>query len=410
MGPSYIHELLGADVQFITSLLKPEFDSYGVKLPSAVLAELPGPRSHDEIDECTAQAAERARQTELTELSEDLFYTDLGLVGVPVDETRPKEAPLSCSQALGIGLSLLESVACGKYSTQAAAARALELSAEKGHQYRVLTRLDADLQQQVLGGRVDGHTVNRLFRVASLEDKEQQRAAFGELLRAAPKPTDRLLSLASNRAKQGVKRSEPKQVRAVAYFNPHIFARQRWMAQSNADELEAKVEELNQRLYNPRSHLTPKGALGTIEDWLRHRDLLSVFDVKTETVEDESGRYAQLRLTRNEAQWQRRRSFDGFSVLVAHPKVQRSAAELCRTYRAKNAVETDFHVMKSVVKLRPVRHRTDVKVRAHVTLCMLGLYVQRELTRRLNKEGVSAELCLEQFEPCRLSRPSRPKR
>ena len=58
---------------------------------------------------------------------------------------------------------------------------------------------------------------------------------------------------------------------------------------------------------------------------------------------------------------------------------------------------------KSVVKLRPVRHRTDVKVRAHVTLCMLGLYVQRELTRRLKKEGVSAELCLEQFEPCRLS-------
>jgi hypothetical protein len=44
-----------------------------------------------------------------------------------------------------------------------------------------------------------------------------------------------------------------------------------------------------------------------------------------------------------------------------------------------------------------------VKVRAHVTLCMLGLYVQRELTRRLNKQGVSAELCLEQFEPCRLS-------
>jgi hypothetical protein len=70
---AYIHELLDADVQFITSLLKPEFDSYGVKLPSAILAELPGPRSHDEIDECTAQAAERARQTELTELSDDLF-------------------------------------------------------------------------------------------------------------------------------------------------------------------------------------------------------------------------------------------------------------------------------------------------------------------------------------------------
>jgi len=50
--------------------------------------------------------------------------------------------------------------------------------------------------------------------------------------------------------------------------------------------------------------------------------------------------------------------------------------ELCRTYRAKDAVETDFQVIKSLIKLRPVRHRTDAKVRAHVTLCMLALYVR----------------------------------
>ena len=40
-------------------------------------------------------------------------------------------------------------------------------------------------------------------------------------------------------------------------------------------------------------------------------------------------------------------------MLVAHPKVKRSAAELTRTYRAKNAVEADFHVIKGVVKVRP---------------------------------------------------------
>ena len=122
-----------------------------------------------------------------------------------------------------------------------------------------------------------------------------------------------------------------------------------------------------------------------------------------ETVEADSASFPQVRVTRDEAQWQRRRSFDGFSVLVAHPKLQRSGAELTRTYRAKNAVEADFQVIKGVVKLRPVRHRTDVKVRAHVALCMLALYVQRELTAKLGKEGISAELALEQLEPYRLS-------
>jgi transposase len=401
---AYIRELLEADVQFITSLVKLEFDSYGVKLPSRVLADLPSPRLHEQIAKCTAQAAERARQTELVELSDDLFYTDLGLVEIPVNETQPKDAPLLCSEALRIGLSLLESVACRKFSTHAAAARSLGLSTEKGHQHRILTRLDADLQEHVLAGHVDGHTVNRLFKVASLQDKAEQRAAFAELMRQAPDPTDRLLSVACHASHRRAKPSEPKRVRVVAYFNPHIFARQRWLAQNTVVEIEAQVLKLNQRLANPHSHLKPKGALHVIEDRLRRHDLLNVFEVKTETVTAESGSFPQIRLTRNEAQWQRRRSFDGFSVLVAHPKIKRSAAQLTRTYRAKNAVEADFHIIKSLVKLRPVRHRTDTKVRAHVALCMLALHVQRELTARLKKkEGISAEQALEQLEPCRLS-------
>ena len=91
-------------------------------------------------------------------------------------------------------------------------------------------------------------------------------------------------------------------------------------------------------------------------------------------------------------------------MLVAHPKLKRSAAELTRTYRAKNAVEADFQVIKSVVKLRPVRRRTDAKLRAHVALCMLALYVQRSLAWQLRKENISAEQALEQLEPCRLCR------
>jgi transposase len=400
---AYIRQLLAADVQFMTALSKPEFDSYGVKVPARVLADLPAPRLHDELGECTAQAVQRARQTELTELSEDLFYTDLGLVEVPVDETQPKDAPTLCSEALRIGLTLLESVACRKFSTHAAAARALKLSAQKGHDYRVLTRLDADLQEQVLAGHVDGHTVNRLFKVASVEDQQAQRAAFAQLLAEAPKLSSRLQSLASNASKRRAQPSKPQRVRAVAYFNPQIFARQRWLAHSSLVELQAQVRKLNQRLANPRSHLKAKGALQVLEDWLRHRDLLNVFAVEMETVEAESGSFPQVRVTRDEAQWQRRRSFDGFSVLVAHPKLKRSAADLTRTYRAKNAVEADFQIIKSVVKLRPVRHRTDAKVRAHVALCMLALYVQRELTAKLRKEGISAEQALEQLEPCRLS-------
>jgi hypothetical protein len=404
MGRSaYIREMLDAEVPFITALITPEFDSYGVKLPAEALADLPAATTRAELDQCAAQAAERAGQTDLCQLTDNLFYTDLGVVECPVDETEPKDRRTTCSEALRIALSLGESVACGKFATHAAAARSLGLSPERGHQYRVLTRLDADLQQEVLSERVDEHTVNRLSKVASLGDQEARRAAFAELVAEGPKPGSLVCSAAAIQAHTQAERSEPRRVRCVAYFNPEIFARQRWQARSNLDELGAYVRELNGRLGNPRSRLKPSGAVHLVEDRLRHHDLLTTFQVKTETVENQGASYTQLSLTRDEQQWRQRRSFDGFTVLVAHPEVTRSAADLCRTYRAKDAVETDFQVIKSLVKLRPVRHRTEVKVRAHVTLCMLALYVQRELTLKLGKEGISAALALEELEPCRLS-------
>jgi len=54
--------------------------------------------------------------------------------------------------------------------------------------------------------------------------------------------------------------------------------------------------------------------------------------------------------------------------------------------------------------LEALDSRTDAKVRAHVALCMLALYIQRSLAWQLRKENISAEQALEQLEPCRLCR------
>jgi hypothetical protein len=392
---AYVSELLDAEVQFITSLLTVEFDSYGVKLPAAGFGNLPPATNRDEVDQCAAAAAAQARQTELKELSDNLFYTDLGVVECPSDETKRAAERTTASEALRIGLSLIESVACGKFATHAAAARSVGLHPERGHQYRLLAGLEPDLQQEVSAGRVDGHSLGRVLRIAGMSDKEKQRSALADLCQAAP-------SYCAERATTRAAGPAPKHVRCAAYFNPEVFARQRWLAQGTVDELRALVQELNQRLSQPRNRLLPRTALRLIEDRLRHHDLLNVFEIKTATITTDNRDYQQLELIRDEQKWHRRRSFDGFTVLVAHPDVTRSAAELCRTYRAKDAVETDFQVMKSLLKLRPVRHRTDAKVRAHVSLCMLALYVQRELTVKLKKEGISAALALEELEPCRL--------
>lgn len=76
------------------------------------------------------------------------------------------------------------------------------------------------------------------------------------------------------------------------------------------------------------------------------------------------------------------------TAIVLSPRrhnIDKPAPELVQLYRSKDQVERDFKEIKSVLELRPVRHRTDAKVAAHVTLCVLALAVQRKIDQLLTR-------------------------
>ena len=98
---------------------------------------------------------------------------------------------------------------------------------------------------------------------------------------------------------------------------------------------------------------------------------------------------------------------DGFLLHLAHPDVTLPAEEIARLYRAKDAVEKDFQTIKSFVQIRPIRHFTDAKVRAHVTICVLSLLLERLLGLQLAE--VSAQAALETLSTCLLNRFARDK-
>jgi len=68
-------------------------------------------------------------------------------------------------------------------------------------------------------------------------------------------------------------------------------------------------------------------------------------------------------------------------------------------------VEKDFQCIKSVLKLRPIFHRKDLKVLAHVDLCMLGLLLERGLEDQLTNAGLkqTAALTIDQLATCHLN-------
>lgn len=69
-----------------------------------------------------------------------------------------------------------------------------------------------------------------------------------------------------------------------------------------------------------------------------------------------------------------------------------------KTYKSLGNVERAFRNLKTVqLEMRPVYHKTDDRIRAHVFLCMLAYYVQWHMTQRLTplfeEDGKGSSRC-----------------
>ena len=260
------------------------------------------------------------------------------------------------------------------------------------------------MQREILEGRAAGQALAALLRIADLDEADAQREAFRTL---AQEPTCQAVE-------QQPKRSEPRnaaepaqpphtlKVRVVAYFNPQRFVEQRGRAQEHLQKIQACITQMNASLASGRSKRTAASATSAVDRELRRYNLVDAFTVTVSEQEGPGGKRLAVEARLDEQDWALRRRYDGFTVLVAHPALPHGPVELCQLYRAKDAVEKDFEVIKSVVEVRPVRHHTDGKVRAHVTLCMLALLLERTLQKKL-KGKYTSQAALELLQECRLN-------
>ena len=81
--------------------------------------------------------------------------------------------------------------------------------------------------------------------------------------------------------------------------------------------------------------------------------------------------------TRNEESITEEEKLDGiYIVRTSIPDTQMDAQAVVGTYKSLARVERDFRSIKSIdLDLRPIFHRTETRVRAHVFICMLAAYL-----------------------------------
>jgi len=90
-----------------------------------------------------------------------------------------------------------------------------------------------------------------------------------------------------------------------------------------------------------------------------------------------------LTVERKQAQIDEEAALDGFYVLrTPVPASELDAPGVVTAYKNLKYVERDFrHIKADDLDLRPVFHRLEERVRAHVLICMLGCYLTWHLRR-----------------------------
>jgi hypothetical protein len=381
---AYLSALLDSGMRFLTALTEDEFEAYTDRIPHQGLASI------HTFDEDSAQQAQAAvNNAGMQQINDRILVLDLGVVERRDEQPdlcrKPASEEDSLAKTLEMATRMNQDLAEGKAANCRQLAQTYGLTQRWLAKLLGLLQLAPDLQQMIRSGGAAKFPINSALRIAKLTDHQQQREAFNrEVQRAAAKPQARRSARGAVHRAAAASRDVVR-LRAVLCFNPEQFVEQRRSADEELGAVNTFVAEFNQALASPRSRRTKETAHAHVYAELRRRSLVDAFDIGVQ----KDGDRLRVQVSLRERTWRQRRRFDGFSMLVAHPDVVASAAELDRLYRAKDAVEKDFHVIKSVVQLRPVRHRTEPKVRAHVTLCMLALLLERTLERKLAAAGLS---------------------
>jgi transposase len=102
------------------------------------------------------------------------------------------------------------------------------------------------------------------------------------------------------------------------------------------------------------------------------------------------GKHFVYAIGENQFSWRRRpesmereAQLDGIYVLrTSEPAERLSAEDTVRSYKSLAEVERAFRCLKGVdLLVRPIRHRTEERVPAHIFLCVLAYYVEWHLRR-----------------------------
>lgn len=373
-----IQTLMESGVRFVTALPWIEFESSQAPIPWEKVAAMQAAALEPDATEASVAAAGVSQG--FTVIRADRFLLDLG-------EFEREGLPSPDEDAATVVAMRFAREAGASASSNYMLAEQGGISEASVRRHKHLLCLDEVLQRRTIAGEAKSIGLEALHRMADLPVAEQT-AAFEAAIGECPDRVVRAKVTAPGRVPLPRLR-----LRGVMSFHPERCRATRSDEERSVLAMKRAVARLNDRLAESSRQSSDASNLAAAHKLILKAKMGNVFTaalVKTGTIRT-------IELVRDDAAWEARRKVDGLSIVVTHPDVHGTPEEVVKLYFDKDVIEKDFQTIKSVVEIRPVHHQTDVKLRAHVTLCMLALLVRRILAERLREKvpGMSAATALE---------------
>jgi transposase len=166
--------------------------------------------------------------------------------------------------------------------------------------------------------------------------------------------------------------------RLVACFNPFLAEERRSKREALLEATEKELEKISKEVGRRK-----KTQLKASEIGLKTGKVLGKYKM---------GKHFNLTIEDGVFRWERKTdaieqeaALDGIYVIrTSETKERLTAEDTVRRYKSLSQVERVFRTMKGIdILVRPIRHWTEVRVPAHIFLCMLAYYVEWHMRRAL---------------------------
>jgi transposase len=187
-------------------------------------------------------------------------------------------------------------------------------------------------------------------------------------------------------------------VQFVMAYDPQMAAELREERQGKIERANTFIRDVQQRLKKKGRGrpLTAEGALLQVSEYLQSHSLSRYDHLELSSKEE-------LRVTAASEARSWENLIDG-KLIVETTLLDASPEEIIGRYQELGGIERAFRSLKSTLKLRPVYHWTERRIRAHVFLCVLALQIERYLHSHLHEMKVSAATAIDKLRQIKAGR------